>query len=70
MRKTFSDETFSSLKVFKKKKNQSGLLVMKFFITRTFSDEAIVTKLVSSLKIHFVVVQSATVSISVFEEPI
>ena len=38
VRKTFSDETFSSLKVKKKKKNQIGLLVMKFFVTRTFSD--------------------------------
>ena len=44
-RKTFSDETFSSLKVKKKKKkNQIGLLVTKFFVTRTFSDGAIVTK--------------------------
>ena len=45
MRKTFSDETFSSLKV-KKKKNQIGLLVTKFFVTKTFSD----------MKIYFVVV--------------
>ena len=29
---------------------------MKFFVTRTISDGAIVTKCVSSLKIHFVVV--------------
>ena len=40
-RKTFSDETFTSLKVKKekrKKKNQIGLLVTKFFVARTFSD--------------------------------
>ena len=42
MRKTFSDETFSSLKV--KKKNQIGLLVTKFFVTRTFSDGPTMTK--------------------------
>ena len=43
VRKTFSDETFSSLKVFLKK-NQIGLLVTKFFVTKTFSDGATVTK--------------------------
>ena len=48
-RKTFSDEAFWSLKVFLKK--QIGLLVMKFFVTRTFSDGATVTKRISSLKV-------------------
>jgi len=37
-RKTFSDKTFSSLKVFFFLK-QIGLLVTKFFVVRTFSDE-------------------------------
>ena len=71
-RKTFSDEMFLSLKVFKKK--QIGLLLTKFFVTWTFSDGVLATKWVlslkvlndekpdfywrnfSSLKIHFVVV--------------
>ena len=43
MRKTFSDEMFLSLKV-KKKKKKIGLLVKKFFVTKTFSDGATVTK--------------------------
>ena len=52
VRKTFSDETFSSLKVFFFL-NQIGILVMKFFVTRTFSDGVTLTKWVSSLKVQF-----------------
>ena len=44
VRKTFSDETFSSLKVFFFFLNQIEILVMKVFVTRTFSDGATVTK--------------------------
>ena len=50
--KTFSNEMFSSLKVFKKKKKKKiGLLVTKFFVTGTFSEGATATKRISSLNV-------------------
>ena len=64
VRKKFSDETFSSLKV--KKKNQIGLLVTKFFVTRTFSDGPTMTNEIALQQNVFLVTKKFVTKSPVF----